>query len=615
MGNNYTTGMFDHYFYGLKLPPNILVVWIGSQIHVSWDEVYTPDVQVEIWDSINGARPVQLGITALGASSFDIAADPNVNHSISIRMKKDEVFSGFSNPINLAAAEFYYVDPLLGNDGAGHSGSITDPFQTISYAATRAVLAGDIIHLVAGTFTEAAQIVLATGVSIVGVGVTSIITSAAALDPLILLSSPEGTNGNQSISNLQIDGNLTVETLIEVYGRSNVHIHDCTFVDANYQGIRFHGRNDNLYQFAGIRANGNSFYNNIVTNCAQWDAAHAWDKARGNVCFGGQNNFTLYNCTITQPDRGGAANGNGIKFCNWGEHYNTKIYNNTVEVPVKKAETGAGGGYAFAFELWSQRGGIDIYDNIIQGAIDLGGYDTNDAGGYGYAAKIYDNEFSLPALNAFNHNAIVLEQGLHGGLYIYRNRVTNYSRPVTFATSGTALLQGQEDVYFYYNIFENVRLSAAGWFGYCFDINMAVATTIHNLQILNNVVTSDVNTMYAFISSNDAWTAFENITVRNNAVSNAHACVEILNTTIDVIRVDNNDFFNTTHGTDYTGSVVTGNTYNNNIVGDPLFVGAGDFHLQAGSPCINAGINVGLTQDFGLVSVSDPPEIGAYEYV
>ena len=36
-----------------------------------------------------------------------------------------------------------------------------------------------------------------------------------------------------------------------------------------------------------------------------------------------------------------------------------------------------------------------------------------------------------------------------------------------------------------------------------------------------------------------------------------------------------------------------------NIESDPLFIGAGDYHLTAGSPCIDAGIDVGVYNDIG----------------
>jgi hypothetical protein len=51
------------------------------------------------------------------------------------------------------------------------------------------------------------------------------------------------------------------------------------------------------------------------------------------------------------------------------------------------------------------------------------------------------------------------------------------------------------------------------------------------------------------------------------------------------------------------------------IVSNPLHAGASDFHLQFGSPYNGAGINVGLTQDFGGTVVPATPAIGAYEFI
>ena len=67
-----------------------------------------------------------------------------------------------------------------------------------------------------------------------------------------------------------------------------------------------------------------------------------------------------------------------------------------------------------------------------------------------------------------------------------------------------------------------------------------------------------------------------------------------------------------------TGSTYT-NTNNSDLYEtDPLFVNASnnDFHLQASSPCIDVGIDVGLTQDYAGISVplGSGPDIGAYEY-
>jgi hypothetical protein len=61
-----------------------------------------------------------------------------------------------------------------------------------------------------------------------------------------------------------------------------------------------------------------------------------------------------------------------------------------------------------------------------------------------------------------------------------------------------------------------------------------------------------------------------------------------------------------TKGYDTVGSSVT----------DPLFTSPdnGDFHLQPGSPSINAGVSVGLVKDHSGAPISGSPDIGAYEF-
>ena len=48
---------------------------------------------------------------------------------------------------------------------------------------------------------------------------------------------------------------------------------------------------------------------------------------------------------------------------------------------------------------------------------------------------------------------------------------------------------------------------------------------------------------------------------------------------------------------------------------DPLFVSSSDFRLQAGSPAINAGVDVGLTSDRSGTWIRGLPDIGAYEHL
>lgn len=55
----------------------------------------------------------------------------------------------------------------------------------------------------------------------------------------------------------------------------------------------------------------------------------------------------------------------------------------------------------------------------------------------------------------------------------------------------------------------------------------------------------------------------------------------------------------------------------NSIINNPLFVSSSNFSLQASSPAINAGADVGLTSDYigTAVPQGSAPDIGAYEYL
>jgi hypothetical protein len=75
--------------------------------------------------------------------------------------------------------------------------------------------------------------------------------------------------------------------------------------------------------------------------------------------------------------------------------------------------------------------------------------------------------------------------------------------------------------------------------------------------------------------------------------------------------IENNDFFMR------SGSPGSGCSFLNN---NPMFVSNGDstgsgadYHLQASSPLIGAGVVDGVSTDFDGVARSAPPSIGAYE--
>lgn len=69
---------------------------------------------------------------------------------------------------SLTQAATYYISPT-GNDNTG-TGTITNPWRTLFKATSTVVGAGDIIHVLPGTYTETQTSNLRAGVSIEGEG-------------------------------------------------------------------------------------------------------------------------------------------------------------------------------------------------------------------------------------------------------------------------------------------------------------------------------------------------------------------------------------------------------------------------------------------------------------
>ena len=90
----------------------------------------------------------------------------------------------------------------------------------------------------------------------------------------------------------------------------------------------------------------------------------------------------------------------------------------------------------------------------------------------------------------------------------------------------------------------------------------------------------------------------KNINIKNNIIAHtvSGAIVQGGNVVMDKVDISNNDIFDIEQTTDpvWTGTKPTNLTYANNLHVVPMFVSATDFHLQAGSPVIDKGVNVGL---------------------
>lgn len=503
-------------------------------------------------------------------------------------------------------AATYYIDPA-GTDGAGIAGGVATPWKTLSYACTRVTTSGDIIHVNSGSYTETVQSVLRVGVSIEGVGDASYIHSNVGGSSFTIQaeSGSPNTNGNQHISYIKMDGNsLTAYGAIRIAYRGNVEVHHCTIVNFNYYGVSFiNGEPPPTY------ATGNKFYNNTVTNCSAFSGGN-----HGCLEIQGQDGMLIYNNTMN-ADRGGANCGDVI-YAVEGFLKNVKIYNNTLTKTCIPGVTS----WDFAIEIWNPLGGVEIYDNVIIGSIDIS-MAVRTTGTY--SVWIHDNTIGQTSLLAKQSVRGVLIEINCQYVIIERNYIHDVAAGVYFQEEGVVFTV--QYIYIQYNIFNNIGslLNDTGW-GVYWSVEERTDLADH-IYVWNNTIIAANNaytTRYG-IGLPDIGTA-STVSVRNNIVtgfddSPVYATgVGSPTTTINILSIENNLFYgngnaNLPHYV--SGMVPTNNTTQNNIISNPLFESGTDFHVQVTSPANNAGLNLGLTLDYDSVAVANPPEIGAYEYV
>jgi len=152
----------------------------------------------------------------------------------------------------------------------------------------------------------------------------------------------------------------------------------------------------------------------------------------------------------------------------------------------------------------------------------------------------------------------------------------------------------------------------------------------HHNKIYNNLFYNyTIGTGAMIMTSNNGTTyALHDNELINNIFYNCGTAIQI-DEEPTAITVKNNLFYSAAGNASfiYHGSATTlsefelysGNnnhTFLNNIEANPSFINSalGDFHLQLGSPAIDAGVNVGLASDFAGNLVTGITEIGPFQY-
>ena len=175
------------------------------------------------------------------------------------------------------------------------------------------------------------------------------------------------------------------------------------------------------------------------------------------------------------------------------------------------------------------------------------------------------------------------------------------------------------DVTISYNIFEQTATTGGNYTGAAISWSGSTSgTTYARIKILNNTIFNST-----YIAKGAILNEITNITltdteIKNNIIVKSYTAIQFSGAkTVTGIDIMNNLLYTITNTNyEFTGATVTDDVYSDNILAtDPLFLSTTDFHLQAGSPAINAGVYVNLTTDYDGQPVANPPEIGAFEYI
>jgi hypothetical protein len=516
-------------------------------------------------------------------------------------------------------ATTYYISPS-GNDATGN-GSAGNPWKTLYKATSTVTTSGDIIYVNAGTYTETQASNLAKGVSIQGAGfATTIIISSITGNwtSLLTLSSPQDTNGNQSISGVTLDGQYVSEAnfktwvAIWITGRSNVIIHDCKIINFRDRGVIYDGNSvTDPHSDPGHYATGNKFYNNTVLN----SAAQNNNYGSGLLNIGGQQGMEIYNNTLIQDQRGTRLNGWPIKYWDEGWLKGVKIYNNTlIKKPYDGTYPGEGGNWDFAIEFFNIAG-LEIYNNNIQGSIDL---NYNRKENYAHCAWIHHNNMNHATINPNYESGIILEFRTES-ILIENNIFNNICTGVQFNTRGVNNTGGNNpevpapvggysvlsNNVIRNNLFSNVY--QGNGVGTAAGITVISEGTddpqIYGLDIYNNTIiakSGDAPYIGIDFTSMGASTALgNNINIRNNIVNGFNdawlkGTSGAGNTHINgIVVTHNNAFGNGSNTPQWPGGNPQNYTVNNNLSVNPQFVSATNFQLQPTSPLIDVGVYIG----------------------
>ena len=503
----------------------------------------------------------------------------------------------------------FFVSPN-GDDLSG-TGSANNPWRSLHKACEEVKSIGDTIFIKAGIYDEVRTSRLARGVSLIGEGSESIITSTTLSrewTPILDLRSDILENGNQTISYLRFDGSSTTAAqALWIAKRHNVAIHDCIFTDFKYTAVLWVGDGGNSGSDPYDKAvypqhyvTGSRFYNNTVTNCSLYS-----DYGRGALFIGGHEGMVIHNNTISQTERPDGQNGFPVKaFANGGFMRGLRIFDNII------TKTDAiTWGFAIEGAFFE---GCEIFNNKITGAVDI---NFIKKGGYDYGLYIHNNILGPDSISSVPYSGVILEFGVED-VIIERNLIRNcavgihhtmrYPEPWIkrvkvryneFSNLGShgnyhsALRFGENQNNY---IIEDYEIDNNTFHGNpktrpYFGLHMRGFETASDIKVRNNIF---MNFSWSWFESNRG-NYFHNLTIQNNILyKNGNSNSASLNGKPDNMIFSENMKVNPEICSDY------------------------NLRLKPGSKGIKAGIHIpDQRSDMDGIEPGNPPNVGCYESI
>ncbi|WP_276372001.1 Ig-like domain-containing protein [Chryseolinea sp. H1M3-3] len=488
-----------------------------------------------------------------------------------------------------AFATVYHVS-VSGNDNG--DGSVGNPWRTLKVAVTKVPAGqGHTIKLSAGTFVESGQFNVPPGVNIEGAGVDQTIIKSASgfyynpaspgfgLDKFLMwVYSANAVAGNQSLKNFTLDGDgKRLHGGIYVKNRSNILIENVKVQGTNFCGIWIWDVKNSILRDV------------TIINCS-WGST-GW--AAGALQLAHLEDVELVGLNIDENT------GYGIKALSGGGNKITRMKVHDSRITVNPAGKWANGSAPnISFELWEVLlTDCEIYNNYMDNHLSLVNVPTTPTGGR--SVRVHHNVFDL-----------LTRAGGHG--YSIESTVNDVEIDHNWFNGGSYGIANWSPTrvanwYIHHNTFTNLN---SGWPGTVMRSNIS---GLHNVKFYNNTVelsgTTTINVIGLHAGPSD------NVDIKNNLFIDSNTSYSWWpnplifmegGATMSGLVVSHNLFQKMPIGT-ISGS------YSNNLTVDPQITKSGvkpsPYYLpRAGSPLIDAGVNVGLPYQ------GSAPDIGAHEF-